>query len=51
VKFGTAIHNTKGIMDYVHSDVWGPAKTPSIGGRHYFVTFMDDFPGEFGCLL
>ncbi|XP_068498155.1 uncharacterized mitochondrial protein AtMg00300-like [Phaseolus vulgaris] len=43
VKFGTAIHNTKGIMDYVHSDVWGLAKTPSIGGRHYFVTFVDDF--------
>ena len=31
VKFGIAIHNTKGILDYVHSDVWGPAKTPSIG--------------------
>ena len=43
VKFGTAIHNTKDILDYVHSDVWGPAKTPSIGGRHYFVTFVDDF--------
>jgi len=43
VKFGTAIHNTKGILDYVHSDVWGSAKTPSIGGRHYFVTFVDDF--------
>jgi len=43
VKFGTAIHNTKGILDYVHSDVWGPAKTPSLGGRHYFVTFIDDF--------
>lgn len=43
VKFGTAIHNTKGILDYVHSDVWGPAKTPSLGGRHYFVTFVDDF--------
>jgi len=43
VKFGTAIHNTKGIVDYVHSDVWGPIKTPSIEGRHYFVTFVDDF--------
>ena len=41
--FGTAIHDTKGILDYVHSDVWGPAKTPSLGGRHYFVTFVDDF--------
>ncbi|KAL4272870.1 hypothetical protein GQ457_13G029760 [Hibiscus cannabinus] len=43
VKFGTAIHDTKGILDYVHSDVWGPSKTPSLGGKHYFVTFVDDF--------
>ncbi|KAG8502566.1 hypothetical protein CXB51_001088 [Gossypium anomalum] len=43
VKFGTAIHNTKGILEYVHSDVWGPSKTPSLGGKHYFVTFVDDF--------
>ena len=43
MKFGTAIHNTKCILVYVHSDVWGPAKTSSIVGRHYFVTFVDDF--------
>ena len=24
VKFGTAIHNTEGILDYIHTDVWGP---------------------------
>ncbi|KAE8725113.1 hypothetical protein F3Y22_tig00009009pilonHSYRG00067 [Hibiscus syriacus] len=39
VKFGTTIHNTKGIVDYIHSDVWGPSKTIN----HYFVTFVDDF--------
>ncbi|GKD01224.1 retrovirus-related pol polyprotein from transposon TNT 1-94 [Tanacetum coccineum] len=43
VKFGTAIHKTQGILDYVHSDVWGPSKTRSLGGRHYYVTFVDDF--------
>ena len=43
VKFGTAIHNTKGILDYIHSDVWGPSRTASIGGKHYFVTFVDDY--------
>ncbi|CAA0825675.1 Unknown protein, partial [Striga hermonthica] len=43
VKFGTTIHNTEGILDYVHSDVWGPSKTPSLGGRGYFVTFTVDF--------
>lgn len=43
VIFRTAIHNTKDILDYVHSDVWGASKTPSLGGKHYFVTFVDDF--------
>ena len=43
VKFGSAIHNTKGILDYVHSDVWGPTKVASLGGMHYFVTFLDDY--------
>ena len=47
VWYGTAIHNTKGIWDYVHSNVWGPTKTPSIGGRHYSVTFVDDFSRKF----
>ena len=43
VKFGTAIHNTEGILDYIQTDVWGPTKTASLGGKHYFVTFVDDF--------
>ncbi|KAH9733975.1 hypothetical protein KPL71_017220 [Citrus sinensis] len=43
VKFGTANHDTREILEYVHSDVWGLTKTASIGGSHYFVTFVDDF--------
>jgi len=43
VKFGTATYCTEGILDYVHTDVWGPTKTTSIGGNHYFVTFIDDY--------
>ena len=43
VKFGTVIHNTGGILDYIHTDVWGPTKTTSLGGKHYFVIFVDDF--------
>ena len=43
VKFGTATHCTKGLLDYVHTDVWGPIKTASIGGNHYFVSFIDDY--------
>ncbi|KAH9782808.1 Integrase catalytic domain-containing protein [Citrus sinensis] len=43
VKFGTANHDTREILEYVYSDVWGPTKTASIGGSHYFVTVVDDF--------
>ena len=43
IQFGTAVHQTKGILDYVHTDVWGPTKTTSFGGRNYFVSFIDDY--------
>ena len=43
VKFGSVIHDTKGILDCVHNDVWGPTKTASFGGMHYFVAFVDDY--------
>jgi len=28
--------------DEVHTDVWGPSKTPTKGGHHYFITFTPD---------
>lgn len=35
---------TKGILDYVHSDMWGSPSTPDILGRcKYFITFIDDY--------
>ena len=42
-KFGTAIYCTEGNLDYVHADVWGPTKMVTIGGNHYFVSFIDDY--------
>ena len=29
-------------LELVHSDVWGPAPVPSLGGSRYYVTFIDD---------
>ena len=29
-------------LKLVHTDVWGPATVSSIGGKSYFVTFIDD---------
>jgi GAG-pre-integrase domain len=27
--------------DEIHTDVWGPSRTPTRQGRHYFVTFTE----------
>ena len=43
VKFGSTINQTKGILDYVHSDAWGPAKNASLGGKSWFVSCIDDY--------
>ena len=43
VRFSSGIHSTKGILDYIHSDLWGPSSAPSHGGAHYMLTFIDDF--------
>ena len=26
----------------MHTDVWGPSQVSSLGGSHYYVTFIDD---------
>ncbi|XXG58369.1 hypothetical protein AAC387_Pa04g0693 [Persea americana] len=43
VKFRTAVHRTKGTLDYIHSDLWGPSRVPSLGGGLYMLTFIDDY--------
>ena len=49
VSFKPAIHNTKGILDYVHSDLWGPSRTPSLSGCSYMLTFIDDYSRKVWC--
>ncbi|KAK4389629.1 hypothetical protein Sango_2299900 [Sesamum angolense] len=41
VSFTTGKHKTE-ILDYVHSDVWGPTRESSLIGSLYYVTFNDD---------
>lgn len=43
VKFNTSTHTSKGILDYVHSDLWGPSRKPSLGGARYMLTIIDDY--------
>ncbi len=33
---------TSHLLELVHSDFSGPLEVPSLGGSHYFVTFIDD---------
>ncbi|KAG8503399.1 hypothetical protein CXB51_001318 [Gossypium anomalum] len=43
VRFTRGIHNTKGTLEYIYSDLWGPSRVPSRGGANYMLTFIDDF--------
>ena len=43
VRFKTVTHKTKGILDYMHSDIWEPVRTPSKRGAQYFMSFIDDY--------
>ena len=38
----TGKENKKEKLELVHTDVWGPAQLSSLGGSHYYVTFIDD---------
>jgi len=42
VKFDTSTHRSEGLLDCVHISIWGPAKTASLGGHRYFVSFIDN---------
>ncbi|CAD6255778.1 unnamed protein product [Miscanthus lutarioriparius] len=43
VKFNASVHTTKGTLDYVHVDLWGPSRKPSYGGACYMLTIIDDY--------
>jgi hypothetical protein len=49
VQFKTATHKTEGILDYIHSDVWGLVKTASRGEYMYFVILLIISLERFGC--
>ena len=43
VQFKIATHKTEEILDYVHTDVWGPVQISLLGGSVYFFSFIDDY--------
>ncbi|RVW79759.1 Retrovirus-related Pol polyprotein from transposon TNT 1-94 [Vitis vinifera] len=43
VKFSRGSHTTNEVLEYIHSDLWGPSPVESHSGCRYYVTFIDDF--------
>ncbi|ONK68536.1 uncharacterized protein A4U43_C05F12960 [Asparagus officinalis] len=43
VSFSTGVRRTKGTLDYIHSDIWGPFQVPSKGGARFLLTLIDDY--------
>ena len=41
--FKKSVHKTKSILDYVHSDLWGPSQVPSLGGNRFFMSIIYDY--------
>ncbi|GJY98441.1 retrovirus-related pol polyprotein from transposon TNT 1-94, partial [Tanacetum coccineum] len=43
VCFSRGQHTTKGVIDYVHADLWGPSRVESMSGYRYFLSIVDDY--------
>ena len=43
VAFSTSQNKTKGLLDLIQMNVWGPSLVASIGGAKYYIMFIDDF--------
>jgi hypothetical protein len=43
VRFPFGATREKGILELIHSDVFGPVPVPSLGKFVYYVSFIDDF--------
>jgi hypothetical protein len=43
VRFPSSATKEKGILELIHSDVFGPVLVPSLGKFVYYVSFIDDF--------
>ena len=41
--FKTGSPTSKGVLDYIYSDVWDPVSVSSHSGAQYFVSFIDDY--------
>ncbi|GKC23544.1 retrotransposon protein, putative, ty1-copia subclass [Tanacetum coccineum] len=43
VSFSVGRHTTQGVINYVHSELWGPSQVESLGGKRYFLSIVHDY--------
>jgi hypothetical protein len=43
VQFYSSSEKSSGLLDYIHSDVFGPVDVPSLSNSRYYVSFIDDY--------
>nr|GEY15600.1 retrotransposon protein, putative, Ty1-copia subclass [Tanacetum cinerariifolium] len=43
VSFGRGQHTTKGVMDYVHTNLWGPSRMEPMSDYWYFLLIFNDY--------
>ena len=43
VRFYSSSHKSCGVLDLIHSNVFGNIDVPSIGKSTYYVSFIDDY--------
>lgn len=43
LSFPSSENDCKTPLQIVHTDLWGPASTPSINGYRYYIHFIDDY--------
>ncbi|KAH9649101.1 hypothetical protein KPL70_025857 [Citrus sinensis] len=41
--FNRSVYKSKDKLEYIHSDLWGPAQQVSLGGNSYFLSIIDDY--------
>ena len=40
IAFSALQHKTKGLLDLIRTDTWGPSLEAAIGGARYYVIFI-----------
>ena len=43
LSFKLSSHRSKSVLEYVHSDLWRPAKVQTQGGNRFFMSIIDDY--------